>query len=355
MQSNQAAKQSVLLIPYFPNNPYQVLLRRELEAMGHSVEGAPMTWKIAKLVRKKNATVVHFHWLHPWTAKANLVPFLVKFFFWNAQLMLLKLRGVRIAWTLHNLKDHENRSPLIDKLFCRSMARKANRIICHSEQAVEEASKYFQLGKEKYSVIPHGNYLGWYKDSQSREEARAKLGIPDENSVIVAFGEIRPYKNTLELIKAFQKIENPKLSLLIAGRCKNTLYMERIEKAATQDTRVQCHFGFIEDDEVQTFLKAADLFAMPYTNILTSGAALLAMSFGLPILAPRLRCFEEVPGPSGAKLYDSAKDALADVLERTLSDTDALQSMRRHNESLVQAFGWSRIAVSTANAYRDRD
>lgn len=355
METNPAAKQTVLLIPYFPNNPYQVLLRRELEALGHTVKGSPMTWRIWKLVRRKKATVVHFHWLHPWTAKANPLPFLAKFTLWSLQLVLLKAKGVRIAWTLHNLRDHENRSPTIDKIFSRNMARRADRIICHSQQALNEASDYFGLQKEKYTVIPHGNYRGWYKSEQTRADARAQLGIPKENSVIVAFGEIRPYKNTLELIKAFQQIDDPKLSLLIAGRCKNSLYKERIEKAANKDPRIQYHFRFIDDDDVQTFLNAADLFALPYTNILTSGAALLAMSFGLPIIAPKLRCFEEVPGPSGAKLYNPDTEDFTEALKETISAPDQLLKMRQHNERLVETFDWSLIAADTSKAYQSRN
>ncbi len=46
------------------------------------------------------------------------------------------------------------------------------------------------------------------------------------------------------------------------------------------------HEGYVPDDRLDLFLNAADRVVLPYTEILTSGAAILAMSFGRPIIAP---------------------------------------------------------------------
>ena len=47
-----------------------------------------------------------------------------------------------------------------------------------------------------------------------------------------------------------------------------------------------CFLEFIPENEVQLFFNASDIVVLPYKKILTSGSALLALSFGNYILAP---------------------------------------------------------------------
>ncbi|MEZ4597387.1 MAG: glycosyltransferase [Chloroflexota bacterium] len=48
--------------------------------------------------------------------------------------------------------------------------------------------------------------------------------------------------------------------------------------------------GNVPDDRMQVFLRAADVMVLPYRDVLTSGSAILAMTFGLPVVAPRIGC-----------------------------------------------------------------
>ena len=43
---------------------------------------------------------------------------------------------------------------------------------------------------------------------------------------------------------------------------------------------------FVPDGEVQHYLLAADAVVLPFKEILTSGSAMLALSFGRPVVAP---------------------------------------------------------------------
>jgi glycosyltransferase involved in cell wall biosynthesis len=64
---------------------------------------------------------------------------------------------------------------------------------------------------------------------------------------------------------------------------------------------------FLDNDELQLYLRAADAGVYPYDEVLTSGSILLALSFDLPIIAPRFGMISEtVEGADGAAgvLYD---------------------------------------------------
>jgi glycosyltransferase involved in cell wall biosynthesis len=60
----------------------------------------------------------------------------------------------------------------------------------------------------------------------------------------------------------------------------------------------------VEGDELQIYFNACDLVALPFRKVLNSGSLLLAMSFGCPVVAPRMGSIPEVACPDGWFGYD---------------------------------------------------
>src|SRR5690606_28321688 len=46
--------------------------------------------------------------------------------------------------------------------------------------------------------------------------------------------------------------------------------------------------GYVEDEDVARLFAAADYALFPYRRISTSGALLLALTYGVPVIAPRI-------------------------------------------------------------------
>ncbi len=61
----------------------------------------------------------------------------------------------------------------------------------------------------------------------------------------------------------------------------------------------------IPDDQMQVYLRAADAVVLPYRDVLSSGSAILAMTFGQPVIAPAIGCLPESLGSEGTILYDA--------------------------------------------------
>ena len=70
---------------------------------------------------------------------------------------------------------------------------------------------------------------------------------------------------------------------------------------------------------MQMYLRAADAVVLPYKDVLTSGSAILAMTFGQPVIAPAIGCLPESLGAEGTILYDPSTP---DGLERALRGRD---------------------------------
>jgi len=91
---------------------------------------------------------------------------------------------------------------------------------------------------------------------------------------------------------------------------------------------------------------------LPYKDILTSGAVILAMSFGKPIIAPAIGCIPDVLDSEGSILYDpSEKEGLLKAMKQALDAN--LKKMGEHNFELAKHLRWDEIAKRTYEVYQE--
>jgi glycosyltransferase involved in cell wall biosynthesis len=200
-------------------------------------------------------------------------------------------------------------------------------------------------------VVPHGSYAGAYPDLESREAARARLQLPAAARVLLFLGAVRGYKGTQELATAFAAVGDADARLVIAGKPREPAVEATLREAAAADPRILLRLGYVPDEEVGGVLRAADAVVLPFRDILTSGSAILAMTYGLPVVAPALGCLPETVPPDGGILYEpDAPDALADAIRASL--TADLVTMGAAAAARAAELDWGPIAERTAELYR---
>jgi beta-1,4-mannosyltransferase len=349
----------VAFLPADPN-PYQHLLADALRAHDVEVRLAPGPRRITLLpitaawLGAGRPPVIHLHWTHRylgrgegWHARLADARFL-------AELRILRALRVRIVWTVHNLGGHDGRRSSRDVALHHGLVRAADAVICHCQAARVAVTETYQLTPTetgRLHVIAHGNYIGAYPDEVDRAAARTRLGLPDGSLVLLFLGQLRRYKGVEDLIACVRRMDQSDLRLVIAGRPVDASMEAALRAAAEGDPRISMDLRSIPADEVQIYLRAGDAVVLPFRDVLTSGSAVLAMSFGRAVIAPRLGCLPETLGDDAAILYDpTAPDGLRDAL---LSAATA--DLRRLGEAAAAraaALGWDAIATSTAALYR---
>jgi len=76
----------------------------------------------------------------------------------------------------------------------------------------------------------------------------------------------------------------------------------------------------VDDADLQCFMQASDVCVLPYRDVTTSGAAILAFSFGKPIIAPALGGFPELAQNGRGIIYDPQQsDGLLQALQQARS------------------------------------
>ena len=350
----------VLFLPdYSAANAYQRALREALAELDVVVVADPTRARrvlpILEAVRRHGRPdILHLHWTEPYVARGERLSRL-KAQRTLAELRLLRRAGVGLVWTAHDLFRHDRREDPLERAFMRALAGLCDVLITHCQSAQALVAEILDLPAEARAsmrVIPHGHYRGAYPDSLSREEARQRLGLPDEARVVAFVGWVRPYKGVAELVSAFRARPDPSARLLVAGRALDAAYAERVAALAQDDERVRLALGFVPDEELQVYLRAADVVAAPFLEILTSGSVLLAMSFGRAVIAPRRGCVAETVDERGAILYEpDDPEGLPGALGRAMSAD--LEAMGRHNLARLDDLSWARVAAATRAAYEE--
>lgn len=326
-------------------NPYCDLLYGALERLGVPVVAEPelspgWLWR-----SRAEVSVLHLHWPELCYRNPDASVSVRSLGAFVASLLLAVALGYRIVWTVHNARPHEARP--IDRLLYALLLRVAHPVV-HCVAARRELGR----ASAAATVIPHGSYTGWYPDRVSRDEARARLGLEPEDRVLLWFGQVRPYKSLAPLVRAVHGLAEPRVKLVVAGRPVDAAAGDalRAEVERGGDDRVRLHLRHVADDEVQCFFRACDLVVLPYKRVLTSGAAVLALSFGRALVVPRLGCLAELESAGCAIGYDPREEgALGEALARALAcDADAMGERARR---VAGGLRWERIATAYARVY----
>ena len=152
------------------------------------------------------------------------------------------------------------------------------------------------------------------------------------------------------MIKAFRKFEQPQARLIIAGKIFDLRNYEKKLKALSDfDLRIKLVAEFIPDDDIQIYLNACDYFVLPYKDITTSGAALLALSFGRPIIAPSIASFPEVVNSVTGILYNPLrKNALNFVMRIAVNKKFSETAIF----SYADKFNWDKLSAELVTLYK---
>lgn len=339
---------NVAFVPVY-SNPYQHLLSTALSYQGVNVTHLKAMPTLAWLFQQRNTIqIIHLHWLSGLYMRRLLTPLqLVSFL---GKLLLAQCLGYRIVWTVHNILPHKLPYPPMHHFVRRFVMRHADEVIAHCEFGQQEITRLFPR-KKAVHIVAIGSYSNVYPFRVSREKARQHLNIPDLSFVYLFLGNIETYKGIETFAEIFHQSADANDIALIAGRDRAPALVTHLKVAASKDARFRIHAGFIPDDEIQLFIRSADVMVLPFKEILTSSSIITGMSYGLPIIAPALGCLPELITPQAGILYD-ARDP--DGLHQAMLQIKRVNTaqMGRAAKAISDNLSWETIARQTAQIYR---
>ncbi|HZH97022.1 MAG TPA: glycosyltransferase [Flavisolibacter sp.] len=220
----------------------------------------------------------------------------------------------KVVCIADNIIPHEHRPG--DKSFTRYFLKTCDAFITMSEKVLQDL-RVFEEHKQ-VRLVQHPLYDN-FGERISKREARQRLGLDENQKIILFFGFIRKYKGLDLLLQAMaeKSIREANIRLLIAGEFyeDEKPYLQQAEDLDI-NSRIILKKIFVPDSEVKYYLCAADAVVQPYRSATQSGVTPLAYHFekpmvvtnvgGLPALVPHekagLVCEPDPPSIAAAIL-----------------------------------------------------
>ncbi len=236
-----------------------------------------------------------FNWLSVGWELRQLKPVLIVIRYWlpfmgpclGTILRFAKTNGyTRLVCIADNVIPHEKRPG--DQLFTKYCFKPIDAFVTMSEKVFADLKQFTQ--KPAQPII-HPLYDN-FGEALPKAMAREKIGIPQQQNVILFFGFIRKYKGLDVLLEAIQILKKATLAHEFEG-CKLLIAGEFYEDRKPYDDLIQSldiadqlilRTDFISDSEVRFYLSAADFVIQPYRNATQSGVTPLAYHFEKPML-----------------------------------------------------------------------
>jgi glycosyltransferase involved in cell wall biosynthesis len=327
---------------------------------------APLAAKLWRILR-------HYAALMRYAALARPPVFHI---LWNSKIQLFdrtllmlyyRMLGKKVALTAHNVNQgkRDGNDSWLNRFTLRVQYRLCNHIFVHTRKMRNELVEDFGVPEQSVTVIRHPVNDAFPDTDLTSEKAKRRLGIGDEEKTMLCFGRIKPYKGIEHLLAACRKLMagDPSYRLIIAGEVQrgHEPYMDSLRQSAARELengQIILKTQFIPDQEMELYLKAADVMVLPYNEIFQSGVLFLGYSFGLPVIATDVGSFREeiVEGQTGYL----ARPADPDDLARTI-ETYFASSLYRHLGARRQQIkdhaevhhSWGAVAELTRNVYAE--
>ncbi|MEY6434004.1 glycosyltransferase family 4 protein [Thioalkalicoccus limnaeus] len=276
-----------------------------------------------------------------------------------------KALGKRLVFTAHNVNERkrDGKDSAYNRFTLRLLYRLMDHIFVHTAQMKEQLIQEFAVREEKVSVIPFGINNAFPRTDVTGLDARKKLGIQQEEGVLLFFGRIAPYKGLEYAVDALRQLQggNRRYRLLIAGRIEQGCgdYWSNVQEKISAwglSGQVTSRIDYIPDEEVELYFKAGDVLVLPYKAIFQSGLLFLTYSFGLPVIATDIGSFRDdiVEGVTG---FVCAPEEPAALAARVLEyfESDLYKNLQDKRPDIIAwgnaKYSWQDVADISCKVY----
>lgn len=213
--------------------------------------------------------------------------------------------------------------------------------------------------KVEIKVIPHG-YVDKYHDesgSLNDLEVFSHYGIKKHTPYVIGIGRVEYKKNIDTIIRAFEQLkrsrtEFTKLKLVLVG--KPGYGYENIKKIMSESLYREdiIETGWLPDGQVSLLLQHAKAFVFVSRYEGFGFPILEALSLGVPVIASKDLCLEEVGGKLVTYVLSTSEDEIAEAIANGVNFDSAIRfKLKEDGRAHVAQFSWAQSAKTTYNTF----
>lgn len=266
--------------------------------------------------------ILHVHWPEGWNWGASTRK---KFVSITAILLLFfvgKFLPIKVVHTVHNLKPHDSFHHNLYARILYNLFLRCGHLFIHLSHAGKEIfiNTHSFANRRQHCIATHPSY------SKQVSFRKTKKTV-DDVIIISMVGTIHRYKMPERLIDVFKSAKLASNYILkISGNVSDDYYSE-LKNLTAGVSNIQISQSLLNDKAYEASVKEADLIVLPYGSIFNSGAAIYALSCGVPVLAPNTPVMTELQNTfgKGVHMFDQntfADDFIALMKTRTFQEVN---------------------------------
>lgn len=207
--------------------------------------------------------------------------------------------------------------------------RNASAVVVPTNSFLQEALRLFPVFEDIYvEVIPRGIAPHFFNASLEQREARQKLGLPPDRTIVVSTGNLIPLKNFAVLVEAAALLKNYNIEVVIIGEGPDRPHL--VELAGRKGVDVVLP-GAVPNEKLPVWYAAADIYVAPSTRESLGIALREAMASGLPVVASGIPAHLEAVSDSCGLVFDPENsEELAEKIAVLIDNDDLRQSLARN-------------------------
>jgi glycosyltransferase involved in cell wall biosynthesis len=233
-------------------------------------------------------------------------------------------------------------------------AKRADAILTVSEASKRDILRFFDVKPEKVVVVHNAIDERFWTPPAEEDVARVRERYQLEHGFVLYAGNIKPHKNLVRLIEAFDEIRRgdfEEMKLLIIG--------DEISKIPALRRAVHQHhlhkhvrfLGYVSDETLAILYRLAAVFVFPSIYEGFGLPPLEAMASGAPVVTSNVSSLPEVTGDAAVLVNPHDTSSIVQGVRRVLSDPAFADELRRRGPVRARAFSWERSVAKTRDLY----
>lgn len=268
------------------------------------------------------------------------------------QFFIQKLKKYsKVVYTAHDVIP-----PLVSKNWSLSSLYRiyhtVDHIIVHSEANKKQLVEKFSLDECLISIIHHGVKIGYIEIDRYIE--RKKLGISEDDIVVLFYGLIRPQKGLDNLIKSLDGIN---VTLLIAGNMPCGESFEQYDKLLAKHNINSIRFiEFISEEFTNILFQICDVVALPYKYFYSqSGVFMQAIQYHKPVVVTDTAAFSEYILKYGLGILCEPDDvaSLREAFIKITGEKNILSKLASNMNDAAEDNSWTKSALMHMEVFHD--
>lgn len=265
-------------------------------------------------------------------------------------------KNIKVIIIVHDLVaflfpvTHNKKATLIEKLFLKKAAKRADKIIAISENTKTDLLQRFNLPSEKVAII-YAASSDIFKAISSSPMDKSKLtdfakqtNLP--KNFFLAVGTLEPRKNYLNLMKAFSLVEreHPDYHLIIVGQ-KGWDHEPIYEEIKSGYLQKKVHLlGYLSTTSLANLYNLARALVFPSFYEGFGIPPLEAMQSGCPVITSNTSSLPEVVGESAILVDPQSYTEIAGAMLKLIENPDLCATLSQQGLLQAKKFSWEKSA-----------